>query len=169
MVQSLVESAKELTLALIQRQNGNVFPEDLQDTLQKTYATLTALKAHEESGTSASVPIADSSPVDWRKSITRRTITCLECGQQWRQLTKSHLMTHELDGRSYRAKYGFPQTWPLASLNTAARRRRVIYKARPWEKSPRCRKGQVRSGTALPETKAEVTHTKTAKPTAAVP
>jgi predicted transcriptional regulator len=108
MTQSLVESAIELTLVLVQR--GNVSPEDLQDTLQKTYATLAALKAQEVSGTSISVPIADLSPVDWRKSITRQTIICLECGQLWRQLTRSHLMAHRLDVRSYRAKYGIPQT-----------------------------------------------------------
>jgi hypothetical protein len=48
MAQSLVEVAIELTLALMQR--GNVSPEDLQDTLQKTYATLATLKAQEASG-----------------------------------------------------------------------------------------------------------------------
>jgi hypothetical protein len=43
MPQSLVEIAKELTLALIQ--TGAIRPEDMQETLQKTYATLSALKA----------------------------------------------------------------------------------------------------------------------------
>jgi predicted transcriptional regulator len=158
MVQSLVDSAKELTLALIQRQKGNVSPEDLQDTLQKTYATLTALKAHEESGTSASVPIADSSPVDWRKSITRQTITCLECGQQWRQLTKSHLMTHGLDGRSYRAKYDIPQTQPLAAQSITDRHRQVVRKSRPWEKTPNFIKGQARHDQPSPESDVEALH-----------
>ena len=48
MSQSVVELVKELTLALIE--TGNMSPEDMQETLEKTYATLTALKAQEESG-----------------------------------------------------------------------------------------------------------------------
>src|SRR5687768_1206929 len=100
MAESIVGLAKELSLALIQK--GNVSPGNLQDMLQQTYATLTALKAQEESWTtSASMPLADTSPRNWRKSITRQTIACLECGQQRRQLTSRHLMTHGLDARSY--------------------------------------------------------------------
>jgi hypothetical protein len=50
MGEAIVELAKELTLALIRR--GDVSPEDLQGTLQKTYTTLSALKVQEESETS---------------------------------------------------------------------------------------------------------------------
>jgi predicted transcriptional regulator len=167
MAQSLVESAKELTLTLINK--GVVSPEDWQDTLQKTYATLAALKAQEESGTSASVPLADSLPVDWRKSITRQTITCLECGQQWRQLTSNHLMTHGLDGRSYRAKYGIPQTQPLAARDTTARRQQVVREIRPWEKTPNFIKGQVRHGQPSSESDVEALHEQIEAPDEAVP
>jgi hypothetical protein len=45
MPQSLVEIAKDLTAVLIE--TGNVLPEDMQNTLQKTHATLSALKAQE--------------------------------------------------------------------------------------------------------------------------
>jgi predicted transcriptional regulator len=167
MAQSLVESAKELTLTLINK--GVVSPEDWQDTLQKTYATLAALKAQEESGTSASVPLADSLPVDWRKSITRQTITCLECGQQWRQLTSNHLMTHGLDGRSYRAKYGIPQTQPLAARDTTARRQQVVREIRPWEKAPNFIKGQARHGQPSSESDVEALHEQIEAPGEAVP
>jgi hypothetical protein len=37
MASSTLELAKELTLALVQ--TGNVAPEDIQETLQKTYTT----------------------------------------------------------------------------------------------------------------------------------
>ena len=76
MSQSVVELAKELTMALIE--TGKVAPDDMQETLQKTYTTLTALKAQEESGTSTTLPVVESSPVDWRGSITRHVVTCLE-------------------------------------------------------------------------------------------
>ena len=65
----MVEIAKELTLALVE--TGNMPPEDLQETLQKTYTTLTALKAQEESGVSTPAPASKIVPVDWRKSITK--------------------------------------------------------------------------------------------------
>jgi predicted transcriptional regulator len=73
MAQSLVELANELTLALVQ--TGNVSAEDIQETLEKTYATLRVLKAQEESGTSPTLPVVESSLVDWRKSITKHTVT----------------------------------------------------------------------------------------------
>jgi len=39
MAASILELAKELTLTLVQ--TGNMSAENMQDTLQKTYATLT--------------------------------------------------------------------------------------------------------------------------------
>jgi predicted transcriptional regulator len=74
--------AKELTLALVQ--TGNVSAEDMQETLQKTHATLTALKGQEESGGSPAAPVSWTAPVDWRKSITKHAVTCLECGQSFK-------------------------------------------------------------------------------------
>ena len=49
MPQSLVEIAKDLTAALIETRT--ISPEDMQHTLQKTYATLSALKGQEGMGT----------------------------------------------------------------------------------------------------------------------
>ena len=45
MTPSLVDLAKELTLALVQ--TGNVSAEDIQHTLQETFATLAALKTQD--------------------------------------------------------------------------------------------------------------------------
>jgi len=134
MSQSVVELAKELTLALIE--TGKVAPEDMQDTLQKTYATLTTLKAQEESGVFAPAPISQTVPVYWRKSITNHAVTCLECGQAFKQLTLRHLGMHGMDSRSYRTKYGIPKTQPLSARSTTERRRQVAQAIHPWEKSP---------------------------------
>jgi predicted transcriptional regulator len=163
----MVELAKELTLVLVQR--GNVSPENMQDTLQSTYATLATLKAQEESGTSSTVPVAESSPVDWRKSITRQTITCLECGQMWKQLTNRHLRTHGLDTRSYRTQYGIPRTQPLTARATTERRRQIVQETKPWEKTPWYRQGQVHNGHATPEPETETLPEKAEEPRAAAP
>jgi predicted transcriptional regulator len=132
MSQSLVEHAKELTLALIA--TGNVAPDDMQETLQKTYATLTALKAQEESGVFAPASVSETVPLDWRKSITKHAVTCLECGQAFKQLSRRHLSMHGLDSGSYRTRYGIPRTQPLSARSTTERRRQVVQEIRPWEK-----------------------------------
>jgi predicted transcriptional regulator len=149
MAPSILELAKELTLALVK--TGNVTFEDMQDTLQKTYVTLTALKAQEESGVFAPAPISQTVPVNWRKSITKHAVTCLECGQAFKQLSRRHLGMHGLDSRSYRTKYGIPRTQPLSARSITERRRQVAQEIRPWEKAPTYRKGQARNGTASSE------------------
>jgi predicted transcriptional regulator len=153
MAQTLVEMAKDLTRSLVE--TGRLSAEDIQDTLQQAYATLSALKAQEEDGTSAPVPVADSSPVDWRKSITRHAVTCLECGASFKQLSIRHLRIHGLESRSYRIKYGIPRTQALAARSTTERRRQVVQQSRPWEKAPAFLKGQARNGIASPESEVE--------------
>ena len=167
MSQSVVELAKELTLALIE--TGNIAPEDMQDTLQKTYTTLTALKAQEESGVFAPAPISQTVPVDWRKSITKHAVTCLECGQAFKQLSMRHLEMHGLDSRSYRTKYGIPRTQPLAARDTTTRRQQVVQQIRPWEKTPRFLQAQERNGHASPEPDGEVVHEMAGEPGATAP
>jgi predicted transcriptional regulator len=140
MPQTLVEIAKDLTMALIE--TGNVPPADMQETLQKTHATLSALKAQEEGGPTTTVPTTEPLSVDWRKSITRHAVTCLECGATLKQLTRRHLRLHGLDSRSYRLKYGVPRSQPLAARQTTTRRRQIVRQTRPWEKAAQRRKGQ---------------------------
>ena len=167
MSQSMVEIAKELTLALIE--TGNMPPEDMQETLEKTYATLTGLKVQEESDVSTSALPSKIVPVNWRKSITKHAVTCLECGQSFKQLPSRHLGMHGLDSRSYRTKYGIPPTQPLSARATTARRRQIVQEIRPWEKVPTYRKGQARNGTASPEPEAETVHEAAEEPSATSP
>jgi predicted transcriptional regulator len=166
MPQSLVEIAKDLTAALIE--TGTISPEDIQHTLQKTHATLSALKAQEESGTRLTIPVAPTPPVAWRKSITRYAVTCLECGHAFKQLSIRHLRTHGLDSRSYRVKYGIPRTQPLAARETTTRRRQIVQETRPWEKAPAFRKGQAQEGSESPEPEVEAVPKETEAPTVVV-
>ena len=136
MPQSVLEMTKELVLAEIQA--GSLLPEDTHDTARCVFESLIALKSREESASflSASAADAPQTPSDWRQSITRHTITCMECGQTLKQLSVRHLKQHNLDGRSYRAKYGIPSTQPLLARETLARQRQIAAKTKPWEKSP---------------------------------
>ncbi len=89
--------------------------QDMQETPEKSYAILVVLKAQEESGALPPVPTSETALVDWRKSMTKQAVTCLECGQAFKQLSLRHLGTHGLDNRSYRTKYGIPRTQPLSA------------------------------------------------------
>src|SRR5918999_1549732 len=114
MPQSALEMAKELVMAQIQV--GQLQAEQVQDAIRQTHASLAELKAQEERGTDTVTPTNETPPVDWRKSITKHAVTCLECGQSFKQLSMRHLVMHGMDSRSYRTKYGIPRTQPLAAL-----------------------------------------------------
>ncbi len=73
---------------------------------------------------------------DWKGSITKNTIRCLECGDTFKQLSLRHLTTHDLDPRSYRAKYNIPRSQALSARSTTARRRELAQTIRPWELAP---------------------------------
>ncbi len=139
---SVLEMAKDLVTAQITA--GQMAPDTMQEGLQRTYTNLMALKAQEETGTISPIQGAEAAraPVDWRKSISRLTITCLECGAIYKQLSGRHLQDHGLDGRSYRVKFGIPRTQPLAARETTALRRKITQQVRPWEKTPRFLKAQ---------------------------
>src|SRR5262249_39564519 len=80
--------------------------------------------------------------VNWKKSITRRHVTCLECGANFKQLSVRHLKNHGLDGTGYRIKHGIPRTQPLAAKETTTIRKEIVQRSRPWEKAPTCLKAQ---------------------------
>ena len=165
MPQTLLEMAKELTHTLVE--TGRLSVEDMQVTLQKTHATLSALKALEEPDDAAAVSVGVTPPVDWRKSITRHTVTCLECGIAYKQLPHRHLQTHGLDLRSYRIKFGIPQSVRLVARATTERHRQVVRQTRPWERAPAYRRRQTRNGHPSPEPEAETMPDEAEAPTTA--
>lgn len=160
MPQSVLEIAKDITLTLIEA--GSLSADDMQTTLQKTYAILAALKAQEETG-SGTVKIQE--PANWRKSITKHAVTCLECGKTFKQLSTRHLREHDLDGRSYRNKYGIPRTQSLAAKETTSRRKQMAQERRFWEKTPTFRKAQERDGNIAPKPEAAAPKRKRTPPT----
>jgi len=89
MTQTVLEMATDLTRSLVE--TGRLSAENVQDVLQQTHTTLSVLKGQEESGAVTALPVADASPVNWRKSISKHAITCLECGLAMKQLSLRHL------------------------------------------------------------------------------
>ena len=89
MTQTLLEMAKDLTRSLLE--TGRLSAENVQDILQQTHSTLSVLRGQEESGGVTALPVAEASRVNWRKSISKHAITCLECGLAMKQLSLRHL------------------------------------------------------------------------------
>src|SRR5688572_11455925 len=162
-----LEMAKDLTRTLVE--TGKLSAEDMQDVLHKTHATLTALKAQEATGPAAALSAVQPPTVDWRTSITRHAVTCLECGHVFKQLMKSHLRHHGLDSRSYRVKYGIPRLQSLVSWKTSTRRRQVVRQIRPWEKAPAYLQRHAQNTTASPAPKVETVPETTEEPSAEAP
>jgi predicted transcriptional regulator len=153
MSQTLLEMAKDLVLAQIQAKT--LPPEDMHTALQQTYATLQALKAQEDANGSITVVTPKTPPerVNWRKSITKHVVTCLECGASFKQLSVRHLKEHGLDGKAYRIKYGIPRTQPLAAKEITSRRKAIVQRSRPWEKAPTFVKAQEKAQKAVAQRK----------------
>ncbi len=143
MSQTLLAMAKDLVMAQIEAHR--LSSDDMHTALQQTYASLHALKTQEDAHGSVAVatPETPRAPVNWRKSITKHRVTCLECGTTLKQLSVRHLKEHSLDGRSYRIKYGIPRVQSLAAKAITLRRKEVVQRSRPWEKAPTFVKAQV--------------------------
>ena len=142
MAQTLLEMAKDLVMAQIEAHS--LSPEDMHQTLQQTYASLQALQAREHANGSVAVVTSEipPEPANWKKSITKNHVTCLECGQSFKQLSGRHLKDHGLDGRSYREKYSIPRSQPLAAKEITSKRKEIVQRSRPWEKAPTYIKAQ---------------------------
>jgi predicted transcriptional regulator len=156
MSQTLLEMAKDLVMAQIEVYR--LSPEEMHQALQHTYASLKALQAQEDANGSVAVvtPEPPPEPVNWKKSITKHHVTCLECGQSLKQLSVRHLKDHGLDGRSYREKYRIPRTQPLAAKEITAIRKEIVQRSRPWEKAPTFIKAQEKAQQAVAQKKRTV-------------
>src|SRR6266478_3481328 len=136
MSQTLLEMAKDLVLAQIH--THKLSPDEMSTALQHIYSSLQALQAQEDANGSVAVAPSEapSAPINWRKSITKQTVTCLACGQSFKQLSVRHLRVHGLDARSYRVKYGIPPRQPLSARSVTAIRKQIVQRTRVWEKAP---------------------------------
>ena len=160
MSQTLLEMAKDLVLAQIEAHR--LAPDDMHVALQQTYASLQALKAQEDANGSVALatPETPPAPVHWRKSITKHTVLCLECGASFKQLSVRHLKEHGLDGKAYRITYGIPRTQPLAAKEITAIRKESMQRSKPWEKAPTFLKAQEKAVQAVAQKKKRTTRAK---------
>ena len=141
MPQTLLEMAKELVTELIRAHR--LSPEDAHELLLSTHATLQSLHQQEAPGAVVNAHAGDEArSAGWKRSISQHAVTCLECGESFRQLSSRHLRQHGIDTATYRRKHGIPRTQPLSSRQATARRRQLAREIRPWEQAAAKRTGR---------------------------
>ncbi len=72
--------------------------------------------------------------VDPKKSIKERSIACLECGKQFRVMTKKHLAKHGLTPEEYKKKWGFKPKTSLICKSLSRERRNKMKDMELWKK-----------------------------------
>ena len=61
-------------------------------------------------------------------SIQNDKVICLECGAEMRQLTSKHLVSHGMNQKEYKKKYGFAMRTPLAAKSLSKARSKAAKK-----------------------------------------
>ena len=72
--------------------------------------------------------------VDPKKSIKERSIICLECGKQFKVITKKHLAKHNLTPEEYKVKWDLKKNTSLVCKSLARDRRKKMQEMELWKK-----------------------------------
>lgn len=135
MAKKLLEIAAEIVQT--QTANTSMTSTEIASSLRMVFHTLQQIQKSEAEGTQlapAQIP-EDAVPeaeipkaTDPRDSIKEDRITCLECGAEMRQLTSKHLVSHGMDQKEYKKKYGFSMRTPLAARSLTKARSKAAKK-----------------------------------------
>jgi predicted transcriptional regulator len=72
--------------------------------------------------------------VDPKKAIREKSVVCLECGKQFKVLSKKHLLTHGLTRQEYKEKWGYKKNQALVCKSLARQRRKKMQEMELWKK-----------------------------------
>jgi predicted transcriptional regulator len=122
MAKTLTEMAADIITA--QARVTRMSADELADALTKTYESLKTVKNLEE-GVAATIPAPGAPATEPKASIQQNKVICLECGKEFKQLSKNHLQFHSLSPKEYKKKHGFKATQALTSKSLSASRRKV--------------------------------------------
>lgn len=73
-------------------------------------------------------------PVDPKKAIREKSVICLECGKQFKILSKKHLATHDLTPQQYKDKWGYKRNQSLVAKALSRQRRKKMQEIQIWKK-----------------------------------
>ena len=121
MEKTLVEMAAEIVQA--QAGQTRMTPDEIVRALSETYEALKGVKQKEEG--LPEEPAFEKKGLQGKASIQKGRVICLECGKEFKQLTKRHLAAHDLTAKEYKKKHGIPLGQALVAKDLSAKRRKV--------------------------------------------
>lgn len=72
--------------------------------------------------------------LEGRKSVKEKSVTCLECGKNFKVLTRRHLATHGISADDYRQKWGLKKGTALVCKALQRERRKKMNDMKLWER-----------------------------------
>lgn len=72
--------------------------------------------------------------VDPKKAIREKSVVCLECGKQFKVITKKHLASHGLTPAEYKEKWGLKRSTSLIAKSLARERRKKMQEMQLWKR-----------------------------------
>jgi predicted transcriptional regulator len=131
MAKKLIEIASEIVQTQVSR--TPMSGAEIASSLRQVFSTLHEMQRAESAGigveftqpAAEEVAAAKLSPAD---SIQNDKVICLECGAEMRQLTQKHLISHGMNQKEYRKKYGFTMRTPLSAKSLTKARSKAAKK-----------------------------------------
>jgi len=121
MPKKLIEIASEIVQTQVSL--SSMSATDIAASLREVFSTLQELQKAEAEGTELALtaeatgeaPTEQKPMLTPQDSIQKDKVICLECGAEMKQLTSKHLVSHGMDQKEYRKKYGFSMRTPLSA------------------------------------------------------
>ena len=129
MPKKIIEIASEIVQAQVSV--TSMTAADIASSLRQVFNTLHELQNAEIGGIELSPTTAEEAAelkLTPQDSIKDDKVICLECGSEFKQLTKKHLAVHGMNGIEYRKKYGFTMKTPLAARSVIKLRSKAAKK-----------------------------------------
>jgi predicted transcriptional regulator len=104
---------------------------EIASSLREVFQTLQAMQKAEGEGTVLApqmMPEEAPKAIAPQDSIQDDKVICLECGAEMRQLTSKHLVSHGMNQKEYRKKYGFTMATPLSAKSLTKARSKAAKK-----------------------------------------
>ncbi len=135
----LLKKLFEIAAGIVQAQvaSTSMTTPEIVFSLRLIFQTLQEIRKSEAAGTVLTAQmmreetqIAEEAlkPAAPQDSIREERIMCLECGAEMRQLTSKHLVSHGMDQKQYKQKYGFSMRTPLAAKSLTKARSKAAKK-----------------------------------------
>ncbi|MGA2027789.1 MAG: MucR family transcriptional regulator [Syntrophobacteraceae bacterium] len=134
MSKKLIEIASEIVRTQISLMSMSA--TDISSSLRQVFGTLLEMQKAEAGGielapaaeATGEAPPEDKPVPSPANSIQNDKVICLECGAEMRQLTSKHLVSHGMNQKEYKKKYGFTMRTPLAAKSLSKARSKAAKK-----------------------------------------